>query len=186
MSKINHDRPYLKYINNIQREIKRSSAFSSKKPEIGSSVTKGITIGKRLWNKISRINLTKSELEKISKLLYFLNEYYFMQYKFIELLMDINQGIQKKALMNEMEQLKQSMVSIAVQIIVLELIARNNGREKGIFDWLNLLGEHMSQNGFEDGWYFLSKTVFKEASDALSYFLETPDIALKLNQESSQ
>jgi hypothetical protein len=176
MSKINHERPYLKYIDNIRREIKKSSSFSSKEPEIDPSTARDTSIGQRLWNKMLQINLTEPELEKISELLRLLNEHSQTQCKWLELLMKPKEGKQKKALEKEMEQLKLSMISIAIQIIALEAIARNDGREKGIFDWLNLLGKHMTKNGAEDGWYFLSETVFKVANEAFSYLLENPNI----------
>jgi hypothetical protein len=105
MSKIYHERPALKYVDNIRREIKKLSALLSNDSNNRCPVESNSSIDKYTWNKMLKINLTDIELKKISELFdlsHKLFEFQINKLKLLEIEFKIHEQLpeQKKALKN--------------------------------------------------------------------------------------
>ncbi len=65
------------------------------------------------------------------------------------------------------------MIAVALQLVASDRLESIAGRNKGVIDWFNLLGESMCKNQMADLWYFIHDDIFNVAieiyKDKLAY-----------------
>jgi hypothetical protein len=164
MTKINHSRPYLKYIDNIRRENAKAAArykhlesFSNagsihKKPKRDT-----------FWDKMAAIELSEFEEEKIFELFDLVAKYFDTQLESIELIFKKGKGKRRKTLQLKADKIYGELVHIGEQLIASEAAAQMRGREKGVFNWWNLLRPKLRRDGADDFLDLVNNHVFKEA-----------------------
>lgn len=177
MSAINHQRPYLKYIDNVRRELYSMAVFSKSKNELSngqkrSSEKQPRLKGQQLFKEMEQINLSQNESEKILDIIQKINQHIQYECDWLEAFMQKNKRSQK--IKKEQKILLESIVNITMQLIASEIVAQNEGREKGVFDWFNLLGKYLHKNGLADLWEFLTDCVFTKAFESLDHILNKP------------
>ncbi len=167
MAKLNYERPSLKYIDNLQREIKKASAKLSSSSIQSSSKTNNRCVSLDLPN----IDLTLEEYEKIYRVLRLLGKQVRLESKFITSeLFSIKNKLNrrqkaeiKENFQTESSKLRISMIQIAIQLVASERIQTISGREKGVLEWFNLWGKALSQNGLADTWSYMHDDIFSVA-----------------------
>lgn len=176
MAKLNHERPRWKYKDNIIREINKVSrnigvniAYTASKPRQEVSF------------KLPDIELTNEELYKINKFMRLLNKHIESQANllvpYLSLMLQKKRRKEKNELKirvdRELSKLRTSMIAVALQLVASDRLESIAGRNKGVIDWFNLLGESMCKNQMADLWYFIHDDIFNVAieiyKDKLAY-----------------
>lgn len=173
MVKINHSRPYLKYIDNIRREANK--ATQRYQPENASiSRPKGSSQAKRItfWDKMAAIELTVDENELIFLLFEKTGEYFDTSSDAISLILAKGKGKRRKKLQAESELIYRELVSIGEQLVASEILEQYKGRKEGVFAWLNLLKPKLIRDGADGLWDLINNHVLKEAFDAVERRLD--------------
>ena len=184
LSKLNHTRPYLKYIDNLKREYSKNSALY--KPDLKTispsmSQNNQKTVRKTFWNKMENINLNENELRLIFEIFEFANKYhdFFVKKLTISLSSTKNKAKKIAALEVESENTYKILLSLAKKLIAFEYQAQIKGRVNGVFDWLDLLGPKILREGGKDFWSLINEHILKEAFENIE-----AQIAEKLAQHN--
>lgn len=170
MTKINHSRPYLKYIDNIRRENARAAArYKHVEPDLNAQ-TKGKT-SKRItfWDKMAAIELSEFEEGKVFELFDLVAKYFDTSSESIRLIFKKVKEKRKKALQFQADKIYDELVSVAEQLVVSEIAAQMKGREQGVFHWWNLLGPKLRRDGADEFWNLVNNHVFKQALENIEF-----------------
>ena len=166
MTKLNHERPNLKYKDNIVREINKASRNSE--IDIVRSTSR---LRREISFKLPNIELTNEELCKVNKFMRLLNKHQKMQAKllipYLHLMLQKKRIKEKNVLKNkinqELSKLRISLISIALQLVASDRLESIAGRKQGVLDWFNSLGESLCKNNTADLWYFIHDDIFNVA-----------------------
>lgn len=170
MSNINHNRPYLKYIDNLKREMGKAESSPRKIPSFPRKYK--VTKNPSYIKKLDSISLLEIELDRIDEIMDLLTEDASL---FIELLSTMRLGGKKnkrkrntrrKKIEQIQSEIQRKMVSLSIELMASDLEQSSKGRKEGVFDWFNALGELMWNNGAEMGWETLD-SIFTEASETV-------------------
>jgi len=160
MAKINHSRPYLKYIDNIRRENNKAALrYCISKSTQDNKSTRGATF----WDKMAAINLSNFEEEKIFLLFELVAKYFDTSSESISMILEKGKEKKKKALRERTNKIYKELVHVGEQIMASEIAARINGRKEGVLHWFNLLKPKLIRDGAEDFWDLVNNHVFKDA-----------------------
>ena len=164
MTKINHSRPYLKYIDNIRRENTRAAArYKHVEPDLNAESLDKKPKRITFWDKMAAIKLSEFEEEKIFELFDLVAKYFDTSSESIGLILKKGKGKRRKALQLQADKIYDELVSVTEQLIASEIAAQMKGRDQGVFHWWNLLRPKLRRDGADDFWDLVNNHLFKEA-----------------------
>lgn len=164
MTRINHSRPYLLYIDNLRRENNKAVA---RHKSIENKRNTGLINNKpkrtTFWDKMAAIKLSEIEEQKLFELLEISARYFDAEAKLLSLTFKKGVGEKKKSLQLKINNAYRELVHIGEQIILLEIESQIKGREKGLIHWWELLETKIRRDGASDFWELVNNHVLREA-----------------------
>lgn len=173
MTKINHSRPYLKYIDNIRRESARAAArYKHVEPNSNAESLDKKPNRITFWDKMAAIELSEFEEGKIFELFELVAKYFDTSSESIVLILKKGKGKRRRALQLQADKIYDELVSVAEELIASEMAAQMKGRDQGLFHWWNLLRPKLRRDGADEFWDLVNNHVFKEAFSSIESKLD--------------
>lgn len=161
MTTLNHARPYLKFVDNLTREINLDRSNNLKK-EPKTSTSKMKTIG---LNQLSSVALTNEEWELLSKLFENISVYYSIC---IEMTDSIFKNKKYAKLKQKQSECYEALVQVAIHLILLDQVEKRRGRERGLSSFIDKLMIILKKTDQHDLWCLLTEHIFKDALKGLA------------------
>lgn len=143
MTTMNYNRPYFRYIDNMRRELNRSSA------QLTDGVNR-LNKPKSSWDKMAEIKLTEVEERTLFEILDLSGSYMELTGKWLGIFMDKGKSKQRKKLLEQRDEVSDKLQKASDVLVASEAINQVNGRKVGVFDWWNLLQTNFQQDGVEE------------------------------------
>lgn len=159
MSKINHERPYLKYIDNIRRETQRP--ITDGKHKLSGVENYDISIAR----KMDSLPLTQEERGATSEFFSSLLTYIFTQAELVASLHPNKHHLTASA-QERLTTAKDKMIAASAMMFAVEMAAKASGMESNISKWVNLLGK-ITHKHDAYLWEFLKEKIFTKSIEAL-------------------
>ncbi|MDW3057880.1 MULTISPECIES: hypothetical protein [Vibrio] len=140
MAKINHSRPYLRYVDNIRRELSKASAQYRQSPNKSKASLSA-------WDKMSRIELTDVEEKSLFDIIELSTSYIDLSCEIISLIMVKGSSKKRKKLNAKREEVHQRLQEASDVLVASEMLNQMNGRSSGVFDWWKLLQSILDKEG---------------------------------------
>ncbi|HCG6869755.1 TPA: hypothetical protein NJ279_004662 [Vibrio parahaemolyticus] len=143
MTKINHSRPYLRYVDNIRRELNKASTQYRQAPNRSKSSLS-------VWDRMARIEITDVEEKSLFEILELSTLYMELSGEIISLIMVKGSAKKRKKLSAEREELYQKLQESSDVLVASEIMNQLKGRSTGVFHWWRLLQSILDKEGITE------------------------------------
>ena len=156
MSNINHSRPYLRFIDNLSKELSKDFCDVTKQEVINPDFKLKFT------NRFNKIKLSEKEWELLGDLFKNISLYFSLSINIVD-------AIGKKSKKGSTTSKEQrdvcylDMVSISYELFLIKLIAKKEGRENGLQEFIDSLKFVLEKNSQYEIWHLLTESVFDDA-----------------------
>jgi hypothetical protein len=160
MTKIDHERPQLKYIDNLRREVAKSvsASSSSKKTRVLPAKAAGILA------KMEALDLSSQEAQYLEEFVILFNERWEVFGKWLESFAPGKRGTNHAKKMKEIDS---KLVQAALKLIAAGVISQQTGRDSAL-DWINLYVSFLHSIGAIEEREQLTSVVLKQAAEAFA------------------
>jgi hypothetical protein len=162
VANLNHSRPYLRFIDNLTREIgKDRSETATKKTETPERIVKHL-------NRLNSVALTDNEWGLLNDLFENISIYYSINIEIVDSLLKKQKKGKKEKLKQTQDECYETLVDIALNLFILERIEKNKGRKDGLQFFIDNLKIILEKNDQHDLWCLLTENVFEDALKRLA------------------
>ncbi|MEW6992626.1 hypothetical protein AADZ91_18345 [Colwelliaceae bacterium 6441] len=155
MSNINHSRPYLRFIDNLTKELNKDHRVVTKQETIEPDFKLKYT------NRFNKIELSEKEWELLGDLFKNISLYFLLT-------IDVVDTIGKKSkkgnkAKEQREDCYLKMVAISYELFLIKFIAKSEGRNNGLQEFIDCLKVVLEKNSQYETWHLLTESVFDDA-----------------------
>jgi hypothetical protein len=160
VSKINHSRPYLRFIDNLTKELNKDFREVTKQEAIEPDFKLKYT------NRFNKIELSEKEWELLGELFKNISLYYSLTIDIVDTITKRSKKGTKAKEQRESCYLK--MVSISYELFLIKFIAKSKSSKNGLQEFIDCLKIVLEKNSQYETWHLLTESVFDDALKQLA------------------
>ncbi|MFT6900759.1 MAG: hypothetical protein ACJAXS_000939 [Colwellia sp.] len=160
MSKINHSRPYLRFVDNLTKELNKDYREVTKQETIEPDFKLKYT------NRFNKVELSEKEWELLGELFKNISLYYSLSIDIVDTIIKRSKKGNKAKEQRENCYLK--MVCISYELLLIKFIAKSEGRKNGLQNFIDCLKIVLEKNSQYETWHLLTESVFDDALKKLA------------------